>query len=258
MGFGECAGVVLPAIQGVSSVPPVAEKSPQERYSSLKLYSYWRSSSTWRVRVALAAKGLAFETVPIDITKGENKTVEYLAKNPLGQVPCLEYIDTVSDTPVCITQSVAIIEFLDKAFPSRRQMFPSDPADKAAALEMVEVINAGTQPLQNIFFLRAIEVKSGGKVLAVDEARRVIEYGLLALELLVKKRLDVYKGPYCLGTFSPSVVDAFLIPQMYNARRFEVDVDRICPILVAVEKLCLEHAWFVSSHPSSQPDSRDD
>ncbi|GKY92466.1 hypothetical protein MPSEU_000217000 [Mayamaea pseudoterrestris] len=257
IGFGECAGMILPAVHS-DMIHPIAHLSAKERYGQFKLYSYWRSSSAWRVRIALAAKGLSFETIPVDITKGEHKTVEYLTKNPHGQVPCLECVDNVSGISLTLTQSVAIIEFLDMAFLTRRQLFPSDSADKAAALEMVEVINSGTQPLQNIFFLRAIEVKSGGQVVAVDEAKRVIEYGLLTLESLVKKRLEVCKGPYCLGSFSPTVVDAFLVPQMYNARRFEVDVERICPTLVAIDKLCFVHAWFKPSHPSAQPDFRDE
>ena len=257
IGFGECSGLILPAVQaGDSAVHSV--DGPHERYVNLKLYNYWRSSSAWRVRIAIAAKGLAVAMIPVNLTKGEHKTVEYLSKNPIGQVPCLECTDSYWEKSVHVTQSVAIIEFLDKAFPTRRQMFPSDPTDRAAALEMVEVINSGTQPLQNINYLRTLEAKSGGKLTAADEARRVIEYGLLALETLVKKRLEVCQGPYCLGTFSPSVVDAFLVPQMYNARRFEVNVDNICPTLVSINQLCLEHPWFVASHPSVQSDACDE
>jgi fumarylacetoacetase len=252
IGFGECEGLILPVVEEASA--PEMEKE-EARYTDLKLYGYWRSSSTWRVRVALSAKGLSYVTIPIDITKGEHKTVEFLYMNPLGQVPVLECMDSVTGRRVTLTQSVAIIEFLDKAFPDSRQLFPVDHFDRVTALEMVEAVNAGIQPLQNVFFLRPFEVKSGGTILSEEEAKRANEYGLLALETLVKKRLDSYKGSFCMGTFSPTVADACMVPQMYNARRFGVDVDRICPKLVEIECLCLKHPWFVASHPQVQPDA---
>lgn len=252
IGFGDCSGTILPAHN--EPIPLVSLKST-ERYRDFKLYSYWRSSSTWRVRVALAAKSIDYLTIPIDITKGEQRTNEFLAKNPLGNVPVLEVTDSGTGEQVLISQSVAIFEFLDRIFPTRRSMIPIDPADRAAAFEMVEVINAGTQPLQNPLYLMKLQNESGGLIKVEEQAKKVNESGLQALETLVKRRQGETSGPFALGTFSPSIVDACLVPQMHNARRFGVDVNNVCPMLVEIESRCLEHPWFQASHPNQQVDA---
>jgi len=254
VGFGECKGTVLQAF--TDGVPVVANPTPSvERYQDIKLYGYWRSSSTWRVRVALAAKGLSYETIPIDLLKSEQKAESYLLKNPLGQVPLLECTDTFTGEIIRLSQSVAIIEFLDSAFPKRRSMIPKDSVDRAAAMEMVELINAGTQPLQNIFVLKEYENLSSGKISATEQAKIINERGLKALELLAKQRREQFHGPFCFGTHSPNIVDACIIPQLYNARRFGVDVDNLFPVLAEVDAVCAKHPWFVASHPAAQPDA---
>jgi fumarylacetoacetase len=269
IGFGECTGTILPALSvsptESSSSSSTVEKpaaSPyqdQGRYRNFKLYGYWRSSSTWRVRVQLAAMSIDFETIPINIVQGEQKTESFLAKNPLGQVPLLEFTDTVTGKTVYLAQSLAIVEFLDHAFPERYSLMPKDPFEKALALEMVELINAGTQPLQNAIYLQQMEQKSEGKILAAEQAKVVNENGLGALEVLVQRKRGSeehrHHGPYCLGSFAPTIVDAFLVPQLYNARRFDADVKSLCPTLVEIEQLCLEHPWFQASHPKVQIDA---
>lgn len=259
IGFGECDGKILPALsEPAEQLPSIQDQL--DRYYDLKLYGYWRSSSTWRVRTALAAKGLEYTTIPVDLMKGEHKSADYLTKNPLGQVPLLEFTDRLTGNQIFLAQSIAIIEFLDNGFPDRRRLIPTDHVDKAIALEMVEAINAFTQPLQNIFRLRKFEEKSEGKINAREEAKLANEEGLKALETLVKNHRQSRNpfGRYCMGTFSPSIVDACLVPQMYNARRFGVDVQAACPLLTEIEQLCLEHAWFKASHPSEQPDALKD
>jgi maleylpyruvate isomerase len=173
----------------------------------------------------------------------------------LGQVPLLEVTDRRTGQQFYVSQSIAIVEFLDEAFPHRRSLLPKDPRERAIAREMVELINAGTQPLQNSVVLKALEEESEGKINAVERAKAVNEHGLISLQVLVKRHRTESSGPYCLGTFSPTIVDAVMVPQMFNARRFGVDIDEPCPELAAIEKECLGHPWFQASHPSMQPDA---
>jgi fumarylacetoacetase len=248
VGFGECTGQVLPA--GSTMPTPVA---PPCRYQNFKLYSYWRSSSSWRVRIALVAKGIPFEVVPVNLKRGEHKSDNFLAKNPLGQVPVLEYTDTETGSVHYMTQSVTMMEFLDQCFPHTKSLIPADPMDKIAASEMVQVINAGIQPLQNAPMVMNLERVSEGKIVANDFARDVIVKGLKTMEILIQRRkVGNNFGPFCMGNFSPTIVDAFLIPQLHNARRFGVDVNKDFPILAAIDQKCLTHPWFVPAHANVQ------
>lgn len=282
VGFGDCSGTILPAEPLIDFVDETSTRSKAEieaslpssspetttktddsgvcnrdRYRDFKLYSYWRSSSSWRVRVALVAKNIQYETVTIDLSQGGNRDVDYRTKNPMGQVPLLECTDAFTGRRIQLTQSLAILHFLDEAFPKRKTLIPHDPVNKAAALEMVEVINTGVQPLQNKYYLERLEKKSGGNLCACLLAKEANENGLVALEVLVqrhrKERPQDSWGPFALGTFSPSIVDAFFFPQVYNARRIGVDVDSIAPTMVDIEAACAAHAWFRATHPRSQP-----
>ena len=259
VGFGVCAGQILPALQpGETIHPPAAMPlSGAERYTSFKLYGYWRSSSTWRVRIALQAKSIPYETIAVNLKQEEQKAPQYVERNPMAQVPTLEYTDTVTQKTVRLAQSVAIIEFLEEAFPTCPALLPMDPMDRAKAREMVEVINSGTQPLQNIIMVRRLEKLSEGKLNGVQFARENIEKGLRALEQLVLCRRESGGdgGPYALGGFAPSIVDACLVPQLYNGRLFEANLEDVCPTLIEIETVCLEHPWFRPSHPSAQPDA---
>jgi maleylacetoacetate isomerase len=201
----------------------------------------------------LAAKSIEYTTIPTNLLAGEHKTDAFLAKNPMGQVPLLECTDKIAGKQIYLSQSIAIIEFLESLFPNRCSLIPHDPLEKALAMEMVEVVNSGTQPLQNIMVLTELEKASEGKIKAADEAKARNEKGLAALEALVQRRQG--KGPYCTGSFAPTIVDACMVPQLYNARRYGVDIDRTCPTLVQIEAVCLEHPWFRASHPQAQPDA---
>jgi glutathione S-transferase len=114
VGFGECTGKVLPALTEVVEEQQHDKEAKEEIYSDFKLYGYWKSSSTWRVRVALTAKGIAYETIPLDIMKGEQKAEEYFFNNPLGQVPFLEVTDRRTGQQFFLSQSIAIV--LDEHF----------------------------------------------------------------------------------------------------------------------------------------------
>jgi fumarylacetoacetase len=267
IGFGECSGTILPALplnnSAESDVPASPASTPWPlpvytciRYRNFRLYGFWRSSSTWRVRIQLAAKGVAYENVPVNLPAGEQRTANFLSKNPAGQVPVLEVEDGHTKTVVRLSQSVAIGDFLDAVFPNRYSMQPKDPLDRAIALELVETINAGIQPLQNAFYLQRLQDESEGRIRAEDEARNVIQAGLKTFEALLDRHMErLGGGPYCLGAFSPTIVDAYLVPQMFNARRFGVHVDSMCPKLATIERVCLQHAWFQQTHPDCQPDA---
>ncbi|GAX15183.1 fumarylacetoacetase [Fistulifera solaris] len=249
VGFGDCSGKVLPA----NTQLPASCVTPNERYIEFKLYGYWRSSSTWRVRIALAAKGISYVTIPVNLLEAEQTKPEFVAKSPMGQIPLLEFTDTQTGKTLHLSQSLAIIDFLENEFPHKRCLTPKDGHDRYAALEMVQIINSGTHPMQNVPYTRELEKQSSGTITSEELGRAVNEKGLAALEALVTKRQR--QGPYCLGTFSPSIVDVVMVPQMYNARRFNVDVDKICPTLVQIDALCQQHPWFTDSHPRNQPDA---
>ena len=250
VGFGQCSGKVLPA----------GTRLPQQatlvsRYQNFKLYSYWRSSSSWRVRIALAAKEVPFEVIPVNLKKGEQKNDSFLAINPMGHVPVLEYTDSKTGSVHYLTQSVAIIDFLDVSFPLTRSLIPKDPMTRVTASEIVEVVNAGTQPLQNAPMVVSLEDMSEGKIVAKDFAQNVIIHGLKAVTALVKRGKVDRHGPFATGSFSPTYADCCIIPQLYNARRFGVDVEKDFPELFEIEGCCNVHPWFAAAHPSNQIDA---
>lgn len=259
VGFGDCSGKVLPAKAPSDFTTNGAKRTKTESslYQNLKLYSYWRSSSSWRVRIAMNAKGLDYEVVPVDLKQGGHKDPAFLEKNPMGQVPVLEYTDTSTGEVHHLTQSVAILDFLDVLARNKKSLTPSNPMDRVAAMEMVELINSGIQPLQNAPMVKKLEKISEGKILAQSFAQEHIERGLKGLEQLVTKRRkhSAAYGPFCTGSFSPTIVDTFLVPQLYNARRFEVNVEKNFPTLVEIEALCAKHPWFESAHASKQVDA---
>lgn len=253
VGFGVCSGQVLPAGTKV----PMSVQAPR-RYEDFKLYAYWRSSSSWRVRIALMSKDISFQVIPVNLKLGEQRHHSFLEKNSLGKVPVLEFTDNATGSVIRMTQSVAIIEFLDFAFPQTKSLIPKDPMDRIVASEMVEVINADIQPLQNAPLVNNLERVSEGKILAKQFSQDVISSGLVMMQTLImerKARGSRHTGPFSLGTFSPTIVDAFLIPQLYNARRWGVDVDNQFPLLGAIEKRCSEHPWFVPAHANVQVDA---
>ena len=263
VGFGECAGTIqahnmAETIDNVSHTSNTCESTAFGLYQDFTLYGYWRSSSTWRVRIALASKSIPYRSIPIDLTKGENRSNSYLEKSPLGQVPLFECTCRVTGKQLRIAQSLAIILFLDEAFPTRKSLLPKDAIKKAATLEVVETINSAIQPWQNVFFLEELSAMSHGAIEANGIAKSVNEKGLHTLEVLIqryRKQSPLATGPYSMGTFSPGLVDVFLIPQIFNARRFGVDVDSFFPTMAAIDLACRNHPWFEQSHPNVQSDA---
>jgi maleylpyruvate isomerase len=208
----------------------------------MKLYSYWRSSSSWRVRIALAWKQLAYDYVAVDLLgAGEQHSERHRALNPLAQVPVLELDDGRR-----LTQSMAIIEYLEEAHPSP-PLLPRDAYQRARARSLAELVNSGVQPLQNLSVLKHVK-----RALGQDEqawGRHFVERGLRALEAEAQSGA----GRFLVGE-SPTIADVFLVPQMLGARRFGVDL-ALLPTLVRIERECVQLPAFIAAAPESQPDA---
>lgn len=203
------------------------------------LYDYWRSSASYRVRIALNLKGVDYERVPVDLAAGAQKADDYRALNPQGFVPMLD-IDGVR-----IAQSFAICDFLETTRPEPA-FLPPDPAGRAHALSMAATIACDIHPLNNLRVLKHL----AGPLGAGDEAKtewiaRWVSEGFAALEAMAQS----HAGPF-LGGDTPGLADIFLAPQMYNARRFDVPLDAY-PMLVRADAEAAAHPAFLAAHPDA-------
>lgn len=202
----------------------------------LTLLGYFRSSSTWRVRIALAWKGLAWESRPVHLLQGEQHADAHRALNPMQQVPVL----LVDGEPVA--QSVAILELLEELVPAPALM-PEGALDRARVRQMVEIVNSGIQPLQNLRTMQRLG-SLGVEPDAVQAwSREWIAEGFAALETLVTR----FGGACCFGD-AVSLADVMLVPQMFNARRFAVDLEAH-PALCRVEQHLLALPAFHETKP---------
>lgn len=225
------------------SPPPT---SPALR--DLKLYSYWRSSCSWRVRIALAYKNVAHAVQSVHLVRdgGEQHTASYHALNPMDQVPTLEFADGSSGPLRRVSQSMAILELLEEQFPVP-SLLPADPYLRARTRQLAELINSGTQPLQNLAVLQHLKRDLGADDQAF--ARRFIASGLAAFQAAVTETA----GDFCVGD-AITLADVFLVPQLYNARRCAVDLDALST-LTRIEAACMKLPAFQSAHPDRQVDA---
>jgi maleylpyruvate isomerase len=205
------------------------------------LYGYWRSSCSWRVRIALTFKALDYEARPVHLTRdgGEQLADAHRQRNPLGQVPVLALADGRT-----LSQSMAILAYLEEQHPTP-PLLPEDLWERACVRQVAEMINAGVQPLQNLAVLR--HLKATGEVDVASWARHFISVGLDAVEAVAAE----LSGPFCVGD-GPSHADLCLIPQLYNARRFECDLSR-WPRLLEAEAAAMALPAFHHTHPDRQP-----
>lgn len=204
-----------------------------------KLHGFFRSGASYRVRIALAVKGIAYDGAFYRLRAGEHRAPAYLALNPQGLLPALEIDGAV------LTQSMAICEYLDETHDGPK-LLPEDAVMRAHVRAAAQVIACDTHPIQNLKVLGW--VKASGQ----DEnawAARVIEEGFDAYDALIAP----FAGTYSFGD-DVTLADLCLIPQLVNARRFGVDVAR-WPRLLAVEKACLAHPAFIAADPAKQPDA---
>ena len=211
-----------------------------------KLYTYWRSSSAYRVRIALNLKGLDYEPVLISLAPGvhENRQDDYRAINPQMLVPFFD------DGKVAIGQSMAIMEYLEETYPDPRLLPASEPL-RSKVRAFCNIIACDIQPLNNQRTLAYI----GNELGASGEQRKAWYRHWIARGFEAAERFSVsfaHDGPYAFGK-DITLADAMLVPQMYNARRFEVPLDEF-PRLVAVTDACNELQAFIDAAPENQPD----
>lgn len=214
----------------------------------MKLYGYWRSSTAYRVRIALNLKGLTAEQVPVHLVRdgGEQHRLEYTALNPQAAVPTL-----VTEGGGVLTQSLAICEWLEERHP-RPPLLPSDPEARARVRAFALAIACEIHPLVN---LRVLGHLTG--ILGLSEDDRLAWYrhwtglGLTQLEALVAGHPGT--GRFVQGD-SPTLADICLVPQLYNARRFDIDLSA-CPTLVRIDQACRTLSAFADAAPERQPDA---
>jgi len=210
--------------------------------SKIVLHGYFRSSASWRVRIGLALKGIEYEYRAVSLIKdgGEQHKDEFIAISPMHQVPVLE-VDGAF-----LTQSLPILEYLEETHSSSGvSLYPKDPIKRAQARAIAEIINSGIQPLQNLSVLNALTQDKG------EWAKRVIATGFQALE----KTLEQTSGKYCVGD-EVSIADLCLVPQVFNAIRFKVDLSSF-PLITKINAFLETQPAFIGAHPKQQPDCPD-
>ena len=210
----------------------------------MKLYSYYRSSAAYRVRIALNLKGLAYDTVPVHLVKdgGHNKRPEFRAVNPQMRLPTL-----VLPSGEVLIQSLAIIEYLDETHPEP-PLLPTDPVARARTRALAQVVACDIHPLNNTAPLRYLKHQLRQEQSAIDAwYHHWVITGFEALEALVRP------GPYACGQ-AVTVADICLVPQVYNARRLKVPLEKF-PKIVAIEAACLALSAFDRARPENQPDA---
>jgi maleylacetoacetate isomerase len=213
----------------------------------MKLYTYFRSSAAYRVRIALNLKGLDYEAVPVHLLRegGQHLMDNYLTINPSGLVPALQ------DDRMTLTQSMAIIEYLDELHPMV-PLLPRDAVGRARVRELAQIIACDIHPVNNLRVLRYLVKQLGlSEEAKTDWYRHWVIEGLRSVEAHLARNLDT--GRFCHGD-TPTIADCFLVPQVFNAQRFDIDVDAY-PTIARINALCVDLPAFKAAHPSQQPDA---
>lgn len=213
----------------------------------MKLYTYFRSSAAYRVRIALNLKGLAYDAVPVHLLRdgGEQLTDSYRALNPSALLP------TLDDDGSVIGQSLAIIEYLEETRP-QTPLLPSGAADRARVRALALTVAADTHPLGNLRVLKYLKgpLKVSEEV-KLEWQQHWLQIGLATLERLLAD--DARTGRYCHGD-TPTLADCCLVPQVFSAQRFGVDLTPY-PTVMRIHAACAELPAFQQAHPSQQPDA---
>jgi maleylpyruvate isomerase len=209
----------------------------------MRLYDYWRSSAAYRVRLALNFKGLSYEQIAIDLRKGAQREPAFLALNPQGLVPVLD------DEGAILTQSLPILNYLEERYPEPA-LLPRDSPGRAKSRAIAVAIACEIHPLNNLRVLQYLE-----RELGLDEGQRMAWYrhwiveGFGPLESMIARSA----GEFCVGDF-PSLADLCLVPQVYNARRYQCDLEPY-PIIRRIDERCREIEAFERAAPERQPDA---
>jgi len=213
----------------------------------MKLYTFFRSSASYRVRIALNLKGIRYEQAPIHLRRAGGGQLQpaFKAINPQALVPALE------DNGRILTQSLAIIEYLDEKFPNPR-LLPKDPADKAFVRSMALVIACEVHPIQNLRVLSYVKSAYNQTDEQVNRwSQHWMNLGFTALEQLIVAQPN--RGRFCFGD-TPTLADICLVPQLGNARRYGCDLSQY-PAIQGIEKNCMALPAFSDAAPEKQPDA---
>jgi maleylpyruvate isomerase len=213
----------------------------------MKLYTFFRSSASFRVRIALNLKGLSYEQVPIHLRRGggEQFTAGYKQINPQSLLPTLESEDRY------LTQSLAIVEYLEEQYPTP-PLLPKNAADRALVRSMALVIACEVHPIQNLRVLNYVKKEYNQTDEQVNRwALHWIDLGLASLEQMIGAQTA--RGNFCFGD-TPTLADICLVPQLGNARRFGCDLSRY-PDILSIEKVCIAIPAFADAAPEKQPDA---
>ncbi|MBV7484423.1 maleylacetoacetate isomerase [Bordetella sp. BOR01] len=210
----------------------------------MQLHSFFNSSTSYRVRIALGLKGLPYDYVPVNIRKLEHRAADYVARNPSANVPLLD------DGRIALGQSLAIIDYLDAMHPEPR-LIPADTVARARVLELSYAIACDMHPVNNLRILRYLQDVLG----ASDEQKNTwyrhwINEGMATVEALLARHGT---GPYCFGA-APTLADCCLAPQIANAQRMGCDLAAY-PLALRVYAHCAEQPAFRQAAPGAQPDS---
>lgn len=206
------------------------------------LHGYFRSTASWRVRIALGLKGIEAEHVSHHLRKGAQRAPEYLALNPQGLTPTL-----IADDGAALTQSLAICEYLDEIAPEP-PLLPGGALARARIRAAAQLIACDVHPVQNLKVLERVKALGHDEAAAAAWARQTIEEGLAALDALLTDQ----SGPFAFGA-APTMADICLVPQLGNARRFQVDLR--WRRLLEIEAACDALEAFRAARPENQPDA---
>ena len=210
----------------------------------MKLYGYFRSSAAFRVRIALNLKKLDYEHAPIHLRRNDQTAADYLAVNPQGLVPALV------DGGRTLTQSLAIIEYLDETYPDP-PLLPRSAADRARVRALAEIVACDIHPINNLRVLRYLTRSLGHDETAIAVwYNHWIDAGFQAFEKLLAE--DPRTGGFCHGD-APSLADVALVPQVVNAERYRLDLTPY-PTIIRIFKNCIRLEPFAAAHPDRQPD----
>jgi maleylacetoacetate isomerase len=213
----------------------------------VKLFTYFRSSAAYRVRIALNLKGLGYDAVPVHLLRdgGQHLLDEYRAINPSGLVP------TFQDDAITLTQSMAILEYLEEAYPDV-PLLPKGAVARAHVRELAQIIACDIHPVNNLRVLKYLVKQLGQDEQAkTDWYRHWVIEGFQSLEAHLARHLDT--GTFCYG-HTPTIADCFLVPQVFNAQRFDIDVTAY-PTISRINNMCVDLPAFKAAHPAQQPDA---
>jgi maleylacetoacetate isomerase len=210
----------------------------------MKLYSYWRSTTSYRVRAALNLKGLAYETVPIDLVAGDQRAPEYAALNAGKGVPTL-----MLDDGTALTQSMAILEYIDAVWPDP-QLIPSDPLLRVQVMAVAHTVAMDIHSVNNLRLISQLKSRFGATPeQAKDWMCHWMAEGFAALEAMLPEG-----GAFAFGE-APNIADICITAQVYNAHRWGVDLTKF-PKTARIEQHCLTLAPISDAHPDNQPDAK--